>query len=191
MGALLHWTQANSFELVVSQNHGRPQGGQTSICPCQLESGTTNHFLENLTSAAQFRLIGLFLAMTLYLPIRDSHCTRARFIFLVSCSGELAVHSFALLCLQRQVSKLAIGLFYCWSLLRNNNMATNLLTFTSSYDIRRFAAPRMSLVSADILAGNASRLWLLIAVSRDARKRWHCPLTFQKRGITGAKASFP
>jgi len=28
MGALLHWTQANSFELVVRQSHGRPQGRQ-------------------------------------------------------------------------------------------------------------------------------------------------------------------
>jgi len=28
MGALLHCTQANSFELVVRQNDGRPQGGR-------------------------------------------------------------------------------------------------------------------------------------------------------------------
>jgi len=28
MGVLLHWTQANSFELVVCQSHGRPQGRQ-------------------------------------------------------------------------------------------------------------------------------------------------------------------
>jgi len=27
MGALLHWSQANSFELMVRQNHGRAQGG--------------------------------------------------------------------------------------------------------------------------------------------------------------------
>jgi len=26
IGVLLHWTQANSFELVVRQNHGRQQG---------------------------------------------------------------------------------------------------------------------------------------------------------------------
>jgi len=26
MGVFLHGTQANSFELVVRQNHGRPQG---------------------------------------------------------------------------------------------------------------------------------------------------------------------
>jgi len=28
MGVLLQWTQANSFELVVRQSHGRPQGCQ-------------------------------------------------------------------------------------------------------------------------------------------------------------------
>jgi len=28
VGVLLHWTQANSFELVVCQIHGRPQGRQ-------------------------------------------------------------------------------------------------------------------------------------------------------------------
>jgi len=35
-----------------------------------LEIGTKNqNFLDNLTSAAQFRLIDLFLAMTRYLPL--------------------------------------------------------------------------------------------------------------------------
>jgi len=29
MGVPLHWTQANSFELVVRQSHGRPHGRQT------------------------------------------------------------------------------------------------------------------------------------------------------------------
>jgi len=38
-----------------------------------------------------------------------------------------------------QVAKLARGLFHCWSSLCNNNMATNLLMFTSSYNIKRFA----------------------------------------------------
>jgi len=28
MGVRLHWTQANRFELVVRQSHGRPQGRQ-------------------------------------------------------------------------------------------------------------------------------------------------------------------
>ena len=43
-------------------------------------------------------------------------------------------------CLQGQVAKLASGLFYSWSLSCNNNMATNLQMFASSYDIRRFVA---------------------------------------------------
>jgi len=77
--------------------------------------------------------------MTVYVLLWCSYYTRARFTVLVSCSGELAIHSCPLLCLQRQVSKSASGLFYCWSLLCNNNMATNLLLFTSSYDSRRFA----------------------------------------------------
>jgi len=38
------------------------------------------------------------------------------------------------------VAKVASGLFYCWSLLRNNNMATNLQKFTLYYRNRRFVA---------------------------------------------------
>jgi len=50
--------------------------------------------MEKLTSAAQFRLIDLFIAMIVYLPVWHSHCTRSRFTVLVSCSGELAGRSF-------------------------------------------------------------------------------------------------
>jgi len=53
---------------------------------------------------------------------------------------ELAFHSCPLLCLQRHVAKLASSLFYCWALLRNNTVATNLHVFTSSYGSRRSAA---------------------------------------------------
>ena len=67
MGAILHWTQANSFELVVRQNHGCQQGRETGIFPSQIEIWTKNKIvLENLASAAQFRLIDLFIAMTVY-----------------------------------------------------------------------------------------------------------------------------
>jgi len=38
------------------------------------------------------------------------------------------------------VAKVASGLFYCWSLLRSNNMAANLQKFTSYYGSRRFVA---------------------------------------------------
>jgi len=50
---------------------------------------------------------------------------------MVSRSDKLAVHSYPLLYLQRQVAKVACGLLCWWSFLRNNNMATNLQTFTS------------------------------------------------------------
>jgi len=45
----------------------------------------------------------------------------------------------SLLCPQRQVVKLASGLLYSWSLLRNNNTAINLQMFISSDGSRRFA----------------------------------------------------
>ena len=38
------------------------------------------------------------------------------------------------------VAKVTSGLFYCWSLLRCNNMATNLQKFTLYYGSRRFVA---------------------------------------------------
>jgi len=50
----------------------------------------------------------------------------------------LAVHSCSFLCLQRRVAKVACGLFYCWCLLRNNAVATNLQRFTLNYGSRRF-----------------------------------------------------
>jgi len=56
-----------------------------------------------VTSLAQFQLIDLFLAMTVYKLVRHSHCTRARFTVLVPCSDEFADDSCPLLCLQRQV----------------------------------------------------------------------------------------
>jgi len=58
--------------------------------------------------------------MTVHLPVWHSHCTWVRFTVLVSCSDQLAIHSCPLICLQRQVAKLASGLFWCWSLLRHN-----------------------------------------------------------------------
>jgi len=46
-----------------------------------------------------------------------------------------AVRSCPILCLQRQVPKLASGLLYSWSLLSDNTKAINLQIFTSSYGI--------------------------------------------------------
>jgi len=52
----------------VRKNHGRPQGENEHLLP--LEIGTNNqNFIENLTSAAQFRLIELIIAKTVYLLV--------------------------------------------------------------------------------------------------------------------------
>jgi len=51
-------------------------------------------------STAQFRVTDLFLAITVHLPVRRSHCAKARFTVLVSCSAGLASHSCRLFCLQ-------------------------------------------------------------------------------------------
>jgi len=49
-----------------------------------------------MKSVAQFRLIDFILAMTVYLKIRHSHCTRARITVLVPCSRQLAVHLYSI-----------------------------------------------------------------------------------------------
>jgi len=54
------------------------------------------------------------------------------------------------------VEKVVSGLFYCWSLLRNNNMAINLQKFTLYYG-STFCC--MRLLNAHVLAGNAARQW--------------------------------
>jgi len=101
------------------------------------EIGIKNQiFLENLNSASYLRLIDLILAMTVFFSGMKLTLHKSQVHRLVSCSDDLAVHLYPLLCLQRWVAKVANGLFYCWSLLGNNNMATNLEKFTS----RRFVA---------------------------------------------------
>jgi len=66
-------------------------------------------------------------------------------------------------CLQRQVPKLASRLFYYWSLLRNNYIATNLQVFTWSYGRRRFAA--CDCWKQTYLVGNATRQRSVIFVT--------------------------
>ena len=76
-----------------------------------------------------------------------------------------------LFCLQRQVPKLASWLFYCWSLLCNNNVATNLLMFTSSYDISK-----VSIVSYHLrttLLFNSSKYYLFF-ISFHCPQHFHC-----------------
>ena len=147
---------------------GVRKGGNEHSLPLDIGTKKQN-FLENLTSAAPFRLIYLFLAMTVYQPVRNSRCTRASFTVVVSCSAELAVYSRPLLCPQRQVAKLARDCFavghYCvtttWQQIFQCSLQVTIF--------KRFSAP----ASCDCWAqtGNASRQWLLIAVSTDTRKR--------------------
>jgi len=121
-------------------SHGRPQGGKRAFVPPWKLGLWTNSFWKKLKSASSLRFFYLILAMTVFLPVWNSHCTRVRFTVIVSCSDEFAVHSCPLLCLQRRVAKVTSGLFYCWSSLRNNDMATNLQRFTLYYGSRRFVA---------------------------------------------------
>jgi len=72
-------------------NIGVPRGEvKLGIPPLEIEAKNQT-FVENIKSAAQFP-VNLTLPTTLYLPVRHSHCTRARFTVLVACSDELAVH---------------------------------------------------------------------------------------------------
>jgi len=120
-----------------SAGQGRQNG---HLSPAWTLGLRTEYFWKNLKSGSYFRLIDLILAKTIFLLVWNSHCTRVRFTVVVSGSDELAVHSCPLLCLQSRVAKVARGLFCCWSLLHNNDMATNLQRFTLYYGGRRFVA---------------------------------------------------
>jgi len=124
-----HFTQALSYQKTLKWSNNfqtrASVGGGNGNFP-HLEVGTKNQkFLENLMLAKKFRLIHLIVAMTVYLQLWHKHrnCTRAKFTSLpvqVSGSDKIAVRSCPILCLQRHFANLASGLFYWWSLLRNN-----------------------------------------------------------------------
>jgi len=78
-------------------------------------------------------LDNLIAGMTLTL-----HKSQGGYTILVSSIDELAVNSCPLFFLQRQIAKLARGLFCRWSLFRNNNMAINLQRFISSIGRKHF-----------------------------------------------------
>ena len=104
------------------------RGGKIGICRLR-----TNILYK--TWSQQLKSVDLFHAITVYLPVWHSHCTRARFTVLVSCSHERAVYSCPLLCLQRQVAKPSSELFYCSSLLSSKNMTTNLQRFVPAMGV--------------------------------------------------------
>jgi len=122
--------------------------------------------------------------LTLYsfLPVWNSHYTRVRFTVMVSCSDELAVHSCLFLCLQSRFAKVASGSFCCWSLLRNNTVATNSQRFTLYHGSRRFVAwDWWTHTSWQVMQGDSD---MLIAVS-------HVHLYFVKRSMSESKAMLP
>ena len=125
------------------------RGGQNGHFP-PWKLGLRNKFLENMKSAAQFRLNwfnsyngGLFVRHTLH---------KSWFTVLVSCSIELAVHLCYIAWPDLGADSPAVGL-YC----------VTITWFTSNYNSRRFAAYCYLLLNADILVDNAARQWLLIA----------------------------
>ena len=103
--------------------------------------GLRTKYSPKLSRHLKFRLIYLILAMTDFLPAWNSYYSaQVRFTVTMSCSDALAVHSFLWLCLQRLFAKVASGLFCCWSLLRNNTVATNTQKFTLYYVSKGFVA---------------------------------------------------
>ena len=109
---------------------GVRRGGQNGhLHP--LEIGPKNqNFLENMKSAAQFRLFDLILAMTVSLPVRRAHCTRAS-----SRSWCHAVVILQFTCVRS----------FAWSNLGADSSGVGLhcvttTWFTSSCNSRRFAA---------------------------------------------------
>ena len=111
-----------------------------------------------------------------------SHCTRVRFTVIVSCSDELAVHTCLFLCLQRRIVKVSSWLFHGWSLLRNNNMATNLQRFTLYDGSRRFVAwDCWTHTSWQLMQQDSD---MMIGVS-------HVHLNFVKRSMSESAAMLP
>ena len=91
----------------------RASAGKKLHLSIPMEIGTKNQNFLNLTSAAQFRLIDLFLAITVYFLIRHLHCTRVRFTVLVQCwdcrslmSAPLHAKQWCQAILQKQASSL-------------------------------------------------------------------------------------
>ena len=71
---------------------GVRRGAKRAFSALEIET-KNEECLEKLESAAQFRSLDLMLAIAVYLPVWDSHCTQSRFTVLVLCTDELAVHS--------------------------------------------------------------------------------------------------
>jgi len=140
----------------------------------------TKYFPKNLKSASWIPINWFDSCIDSFLPVWNSHCTRVRFTVTVSVMGLQFTH--VSLCLQRRVVKVASGLFCCWSLLRNNTVATNPLRFTRYYGSRGFVAwdcwPQ---TSWQVMQRDRD---MLIAVS-------HVHLYFVKRSMSESTAMLP
>ena len=69
------------------------RGGKCPFCPPGIWDEEPNISQKTWIRHLKFRLIDLIFAMTVFLPVWNSHCTRVRFTIIVPCSDELAVHS--------------------------------------------------------------------------------------------------
>jgi len=115
--------------------HGCPQGGNGHLTP----SGNRDwerKFSRKAAVSSSIPInwfnscnVSLCTSMTLTLHASQVHCFGVMHWW--ACRSLLSAH------MQRQVVKLSSGLFYCRSLLRNNNMATSLQRFTSSSGVQR------------------------------------------------------
>jgi len=119
--------------------------------------------LDNVKSAVQFRLVGLILAMTVFLPIWHSHCSRAMFTDFGNKQLWACRSLNWLLCLQRPIAKLASESFYYWRLLRITTTWQQI--FEDALQVTIVRVLPYELLNADILVGNVMRQWLLIAIS--------------------------
>jgi len=113
---------------------------KTSICPQWKLGLRIKYFWKNLKLASKIPINWFDSCNDSFFCQYKTHTSQESGSQLqCHCSDELAVHSYPLLCLHRRVVKVASGLFYCWSLLRNNFIATNLQRFTLYYGSKRFA----------------------------------------------------
>jgi len=124
---------------IVNDRMGVLRGGKTGISP--LEIGIKNQiFLEK-------HEVGISIPIDWYFSCNDSFFADMKLTLHKSQVHSSSVMQWwacsslcPLVCLQRWSAEVTSGLFYCCSLLRNSNMATNLQKFTLYYGSRRFVA---------------------------------------------------
>ena len=127
------------FSALYHLRMGVRRGGKTGISPCG-NWGWEPKFSKRTEVSSLIPINwsnscndSLFAGMTF--TLRKNHVYSSGITHWWACSSLMSVPLPA-----EEVAKVVRWLFYCWSLLHNNNMATNLQKFTSSYyGSRRFA----------------------------------------------------